>query len=69
VNNWSFSVKEDFRSTLIKSGENSIRDDQKFNFSVGYSFSPILNIGIYADNGILSDSRKIGKIKPPYQTC
>ncbi|HOJ19316.1 MAG: hypothetical protein GX452_10055 [Ignavibacteriales bacterium] len=60
VNNWSFSVKEDFRSTLIKSGENSIRDDQKFNFSVGYSFSPILNIGIYADNGILSDSRKIG---------
>ena len=59
-NNFSFAVKEDFRSTLIKSGENSIRDDQRFNFSIGYSFSPLFNIGVYADNGILSDSRKIG---------
>jgi len=59
-NKFSFAVKEDFRSTLIKSSENSIRDDQKFNFSLGYSFAPLFNIGIYADNGILSDSRKIG---------
>lgn len=55
----SLSLREDYKSTIVKSNDLSIRDDQRLNLSASYSLSSLFQPGIYVDNSIFSDSRKI----------
>lgn len=56
---FSFNINETFNSTIVKSTEKNIRDENYFMFKSEYSLSPFFNPGIYANNTILSDDRKI----------
>ena len=57
---FSFSVKENYGSTLIRSSEKSIKDEHFFSFGTAYNFSEKFSGGFAVKHSILSDSRKIG---------
>ncbi len=57
---FSFSVKEKYGSTLIKSHDKSIKDEHFFSLRTAYNFSENFSGGIAVNHSILSDSRKIG---------
>ncbi|MDP3147572.1 MAG: hypothetical protein Q8N83_00455 [Ignavibacteria bacterium] len=57
---FSFSVKEDYGSTLIKSSDKSIKDEHFFSMRTAYNFSENFSGGFAVNHSILSDSRKIG---------
>ena len=56
----SFSVKENYGSTLIKSSDKSIKDEHFFSLGTTYNLSENISGGFAVDHSILSDSRKIG---------
>ncbi len=56
---FSFSIKENFRSTLVKAGSNSIRDEQYFIFRGNYKFNRGLNAGLSVKSSLLSDDRQL----------
>jgi len=60
IEDFSFSVKEKYGSTLIKSSEKSIKDEHFFSLGTAYQFSNNFTGGFTVKNSILSDSRKIG---------
>jgi len=56
---FSFSVKENFRSTLVKAGTSSIRDEQFFTLLGNYKFNHGLNAGLSVKSSLLSDDRQL----------
>lgn len=60
IANFSFSVKENYGSTLIKSSDKSIKDEHFFSFGTVYNLSTNFSGGVAVNHSILSDSRKIG---------
>jgi len=56
---FNFSVKENFRSTLVKSGTSSIRDEQYFVLMGNYKFNNCLNAGLSVKSSFLSDDRQL----------
>lgn len=58
-NNYFFSIDENFRSTVIKSNTNSIKDEQYFTFLNAYDILPFLSIGMSLKNNIYSDDRSL----------
>jgi len=56
----SFSVKENYGSTLIKSSDKSIKDEHFFSFGTTYNLDKNFSGGFAVKHSILSDSRKIG---------
>ena len=56
---FSFSIKENFRSTLVKAGSSSIRDEQYFTFRGNYKFNRGLNAGLSVKSNLLSDDRQL----------
>lgn len=57
--NYYFRFDEEFNSTLVKSTDKSIKDEQEFQFISGVKISPMIDAGIIGKSSILSDSRKI----------
>lgn len=60
ISDFSFSIKENYRSTLIKSSDKSIKDEHFFSMRTAYYFSRNFSGGFAVNHSILSDSRKIG---------
>ena len=60
LSDFSFSVKENYGSTLIQSVEKSIKDEHFFSLGTVYNLSENLSGGFAVNHSILSDSRKIG---------
>jgi len=60
LSNLSFSVKENYGSTLIKSSDKSIKDEHFFSFGTAYNLDENISGGFAVNHSILSDSRKIG---------
>jgi len=60
VGDFSFAVKENFSSTLVKSNEKSIKDEHFFSFLPTYKINEWFSQGFSVKHSILSDSRKIG---------
>jgi len=60
ISDFSFSVKESYGSTLIKSSDKSIKDEHFFSFGTTYNLNANLSGGFRVNHSILSDSRKIG---------
>jgi hypothetical protein len=60
ISDFSFSVKENYGSTLIKSSDKSIKDEHFFSFGTAYNLNANLSGGFTVNHSILSDSRKIG---------
>lgn len=58
-NNISFRINENYNSSFIRSAIKSVRDEHYLAISSSYKLNPSLNIGILANNNILSDSRNI----------
>ncbi|MFA6026503.1 MAG: hypothetical protein WC727_08710 [Ignavibacteriaceae bacterium] len=56
----SFSVKENYGSTLIKASDKSIKDEHFFSFGTAYNLDENFSGGFAVKHSILSDSRKIG---------
>ena len=56
----SFSVKENYGTTLIKSADKSIKDEHFFSFGTAYNLDEKISGGFVVKHSILSDSRKIG---------
>ncbi len=54
-----FTLGENYNSTVIKSTDRSQRDEQRFSFTGGYTFSPKMNIGFGVHNNIYSNNRRI----------
>lgn len=52
-------INEFFQSTVVKSTDKNSKDDQRFRLLTGYSLNPNIDIGINAENNILSDTRSI----------
>lgn len=57
--NFLFDLNENYNSTLINTGDKSIRDEHFFNLKSEYQLYEPLRVGLLASNNILSDSRKI----------
>jgi hypothetical protein len=57
---FSFSVKENYGSTLIKSSDKSIKDEHFFSLGTAYNLNDNISGGFAVNHSILSDSRKIG---------
>ena len=60
LSNLTFSVAENYRSTLIKAVEKSIKDDHNFSLATVYNLNENISGGFSLQHSILSDSRKIG---------
>ncbi len=56
---FSFSIKENFRSTLVEASSNSIRDEQYIDFRGYYKFNNGLNSGLSVKSNLLSDDRQL----------
>ena len=57
---FQFNVNQNFRSTLVKTGTNSIRDEQHLLMSGKYSLINQLKPGLDVKSNILSDDRSFG---------
>ena len=57
---FQFNVNQNFRSTLVKTGTNSIRDEQHLLISGKYSLINELKPGLDVKSNILSDDRSFG---------
>ncbi|OIO13515.1 MAG: hypothetical protein COZ80_02655 [Ignavibacteria bacterium CG_4_8_14_3_um_filter_37_9] len=57
---FSFFVKENYGSTLIRSADKSIKDEHFFSFGSVYHLNENISGGFAVNHSILSDSRKIG---------
>jgi len=57
--NYSFLLNENFRSTVIKANQNSIKDENYFTFSNQYSFTNYLALGLLLNNNTFSDDRRL----------
>ena len=60
MNNFFVGLYEDYNSTLVKLTPKSIKDIQFFSFVTEYSVDPDFQTGIFLENNILSDDRKLG---------
>jgi hypothetical protein len=60
LGNFFVGLYEDYNSTLVKLTPKSIKDEQYFSYFTEYSFDKDFQTGIYFNNNILSDDRKIG---------
>ncbi|MCX6149484.1 MAG: hypothetical protein NTX22_03050 [Ignavibacteriales bacterium] len=58
--NYFVGLYEDYFSTLIKLNPKSIKDEQYFSFITEYSLHNNFQTGIFLNNNILSDDRKLG---------
>ncbi|NNJ52762.1 MAG: hypothetical protein HKP17_06295 [Ignavibacteriaceae bacterium] len=56
---FQYKVNQNFRSTLVKSNTNSIRDEQYLNLMGKYTFNSFWNLGMSASSSILSDDRQL----------
>ncbi len=59
VDNFIFGVSENFRSSYIKGIENTARDENQFQMFIMSQINKDIDLGIKADNSLLSDSRKL----------
>jgi len=57
IDNFTFGLSENFKSSYIEGRENTVRDENQFQMFLINKFSKDFDIGIKADNSILSDSR------------
>lgn len=57
--NYSFSLLENFRSTVTKATPNSIKDENYLTFSNDYSLNKTISLGILLDNNTFSDDRRL----------
>lgn len=57
--NYFFRFDEEYSSTLVKTTDKSIKDEQEFQLAGGYKLNPIFSFGLVGKSSILSDSRKI----------
>lgn len=60
MNNFFVGLYEDYNSTMVKLNPKSIKDIQFFSFVTEYNFHPDFQTGIFLENNILSDDRKLG---------
>lgn len=58
-NKFFLGLKEDFKSTIIKSSHNNIKDEHYFSLLGEYSFQPYLKFGLTFNNDIYSDNRSL----------
>ncbi|MCZ7603697.1 MAG: hypothetical protein M5R37_12575 [Melioribacteraceae bacterium] len=56
---YKFTLFDNFRSTVIKSNTNSIKDENYFSFSNQYAFFDFLALGIRLNNNTFSDDRRL----------
>ena len=56
---FQFKANQNFRSTLVRTNTNSIRDEQYLSLMGKYNFNRSLNLGISASSNILSDDRQL----------
>lgn len=59
LGNYSFFVSEDFRSTVIKSNVNSIKDENYLTFSNAYKVYRFLDLGFLFNSNTYSDDRRL----------
>jgi hypothetical protein len=59
IDNLTFNINENYSSTFIRSTEKSVRDEQHLFLSAAYRFNTFLRTGIFGNNTILSDNRRI----------
>lgn len=52
-------VNEEFKSTVVKSSQKNIKDEQNLSILGEYTFDPSLQLGMYLDNNIYSDDRTL----------
>lgn len=57
--NLSFTLNDIFNSTVVNSTDKNIRDENYFVFKGEYNLLSFISPGVYANNTILSDDRKI----------
>lgn len=57
IEGFTFGLSENFRSSYIKGVENTVRDENQFQMFLINQLSKKIDIGIKANNSILSDSR------------
>ncbi len=55
----SFTIHENYHSTLLRSTEKSIRDEHYLSVHTAYKINELLRPGLFGNNIILSDDRKI----------
>ncbi len=56
---FNFNILESFNSKFVKTGQNNIRDDQRFSLLSSYNLTEKIRLGISAESRILSDDRTI----------
>jgi hypothetical protein len=56
---FQFIVRQNFRSTLVKTNTSSIRDEQNLSMIGKYKFNSLINAGLSANSNILSDDRQL----------
>lgn len=59
IDKLNLNLSENYNSTFIKSAQKSTRDEHFLTISSAYSFTDNFNIGLRAQNKILSDNRSI----------
>ena len=57
IDNFTFGLSENLKSSYIEGRENTVRDENQFQMFLINQFSKGFDIGIKAENSILSDSR------------
>lgn len=57
---YDFRIFEDFKSSYIRGTESTIRDEQHLDLAFSRNFSKKFNLGVTANNSILSDNRLLG---------
>ncbi|MEE9430140.1 MAG: hypothetical protein V3V16_03805 [Melioribacteraceae bacterium] len=58
-NNFFLGLNENYFSSVLSSQTNSIKDEQALSIIGEYRFSPFFQLGVFAQNNIYSDDRKI----------
>jgi len=59
INKYSFSILENFRSTVTKATPNSIKDENYLTLSNDYSFNKFFALGVLLNSNTFSDDRRL----------
>lgn len=59
ISNFEYRINQNFRSTLVKSNQNNIRDEQYFNALSKYKLNNNWKQGIFIRSNLLSDDRQL----------
>ena len=59
LNKFNFTIKENFKSTVIQSKTNNIKDEQFLSLTGTYSFTPLLSFGASLNNSLYSGDKRL----------